>query len=84
VVLVLREAVTVLLARAALRRGLDLEISWVGRLGTFGVFTGLFWSLAVESWVTEAIFVLGVALGIYATALYAIAGRRALEARARA
>jgi cardiolipin synthase len=78
VVLVAREIATVWLARAALRRGLDLEISWLGRLGTFAVFGGLFWTLVIESWVTVALFFVGLALGIYATVLYALAGRRAL------
>ena len=78
-VLVVREIVTVALARAALRRGLDLEISWIGRFATFAVFGGLFWSLAIESWVTTAFFMIGLLLGIYATALYALAGRRALR-----
>ena len=73
-----RELVTLLLARMALRRGLEIEISWVGRLGTFGVFAGLFWSLVIDSWVTAALFLAGLALEIYATALYAISGRRAL------
>jgi cardiolipin synthase (CMP-forming) len=75
--LVVRELATVVLAELALRRGLDLEISWVGRLGTFGVFGGLFWSLAIDSWVTVALFLLGLALGVYATVLYAAAGLRA-------
>jgi cardiolipin synthase len=77
VVLAAREVITVLLAELALRRGLDLEVSWVGRLGTFGVFGGLFWSLALDSWVTVALFFGGLALGIYATVLYAVAGMRA-------
>lgn len=79
--LVVREVATVALARAALRRGLDLEISWVGRLGTFGVFAGLFWSLVLDTWLTTALFIAGLALGLYATALYALAGRRALRER---
>jgi cardiolipin synthase len=79
VLLVVREIVTVALARAALRSGLDLEISWVGRFGTFAVFGGLFWSLAIDSWITVAFFIVGLALGIYATVLYALAGRRALR-----
>jgi cardiolipin synthase len=78
VVLVVRELITVALARAALRRGLDLEISWVGRLGTFAVFGGLFWTLVLDSWVTVALFFAGLVLGIYATVLYALAGRRVL------
>ena len=73
-----RELITVALARAALRRGLDLEISWVGRLGTFAVFGGLFWTLVLDSWVTVALFFAGLVLGIYATVLYALAGRRVL------
>jgi cardiolipin synthase len=77
-VLVAREIATVFLARAALRRGLDLEISWLGRLGTFAVFGGLFWTLVIDSWVTVASFFAGLTLGIYATVLYALAGRRAL------
>ena len=54
-----REVATVVLARAALRRGLDLEISWVGRLATFGVFGGLFWTLVIDSWLTVALFLVG-------------------------
>ena len=79
VVLIVRELATMVLARAALRRGLDLEISWVGRLATFAIFAGLFWTLVIDSWVTVACFLLGIAFGIYATVLYAIAGRRALR-----
>ena len=80
-VLVVREVATVALARAALARGLDLEISWVGRLATFSVFAGLFWSMVIDSWLTVALFIAGLALGIYATALYAIVARRALRER---
>ncbi len=78
VALAVREVVTLLLARAALRRGVDLEISWVGRVATLFVFGGLFWSLVIDSWITVAIFLIGVALGIAATALYAQAARRRL------
>lgn len=76
--LVVREVATVVLARASLRRGVDLEVSWVGRFATFFVFTGLFWSLVIDSWVTVAAFLLGLALGIIATALYVQAARRRL------
>jgi cardiolipin synthase (CMP-forming) len=84
VLLLVREVVTVVLARAALRRGLDLEISWVGRLATFGVFGGLFWTLVIDSWVTVALFLVGLALGIYATTLYVLAARRGLREQAAA
>lgn len=80
VVLAVREVVTLVLARMSLRRGVDLEISWVGRVATLFTFGGLFWSLVIDSWVTVAIFLTGVALGIIATALYVQATRRHLAA----
>jgi cardiolipin synthase (CMP-forming) len=79
VALVVRELATVALARLALRRGLDLEISWVGRFATTATFGGLFLTLVVESWATEALFFAGLVLGVYATVLYALAGMRALS-----
>lgn len=78
IVLAARELVTLALARASLRRGVDLEISWVGRVSTLFTFAGLFWSLVIDSWVTVAVFLIGVALGIVATALYVQAARRRL------
>lgn len=78
VVLAVREVATLVLARMSLRRGVDLEISWVGRLATLFTFGGLFWSLVIDSWVTVAIFLIGVALGVVATALYVQATRRQL------
>jgi cardiolipin synthase len=74
--LVVRELVTLVLARMALRRGLELEISWIGRIATFLIFAGLFWSLVLETWVTSAAFIAGVVIAIYATVLYARAGLR--------
>lgn len=76
VLLAARELATLALARLALRRGVDLEISWVGRLATFFTFGGLFWSLVFDTWITVAIFVTGVAMGIVATGLYVQAARR--------
>lgn len=82
VLLAVREVTTLLLARSSLRRGVDLEISWVGRVATLFTFGGLFWSLVFESWITVAMFLIGVTLGIIATTLYARAARRTLAARA--
>ena len=78
VVLAVRELVTLVLARLSLQRGIDLEISWVGRVSTLFTFGGLFWSLVFDSWVVVAMFLIGVALGIVATALYIRAARRRL------
>lgn len=78
-VLAAREVVTMALARISLQRGIDLEISWVGRVATFFTFAGLFWSLVIDSWVTVAVFLIGVGLGIVATVLYVQAARRHLR-----
>jgi cardiolipin synthase (CMP-forming) len=83
VLLAIRELATLVLARMALRRGADLEISWVGRLATLFTFGGLFWSLVFDSWVTVAIFLIGVALGIIATVLYTVASRRVIAEQVR-
>ena len=49
--LAVREVVTLVLARMALRRGIDLEINWIGRIGVFLVFGGIFWSMVVDWWI---------------------------------
>ena len=63
-VLAVREVVTLVLAQIALRRGVDLEINWIGRIGVFLVFAGIFWSMVFDWWVIGAGFVAGVAIAI--------------------
>jgi len=65
-----REAATLVLSEMALRRRIEIEINWVGRIGVVFVFTGLFWSMVIDSWVVTAVFALGVALSIGASVLY--------------
>ncbi len=69
-ILAVREVVTLVLAELALRRGIDLEINWTGRIGVFLVFGGIFWSMVVDWWIIRAGFVVGVAMGIAATYVY--------------
>ncbi|MQA75735.1 MAG: CDP-alcohol phosphatidyltransferase family protein [Solirubrobacterales bacterium] len=69
-VLAAREVVTLALARVALRRGIDLEINWIGRIGVFLVFGGIFWSMVFDWWIVRAAFVVGVAIAILATVVY--------------
>ena len=81
-VLAVREVVTLVLAELALRRGIDLEINWIGRIAVFLVFGGIFWSMVVDWWIIRAGFVVGVAMAVAATYLYvrATLGRRAQAA----
>jgi cardiolipin synthase len=83
IALAVREVATLVLARLALRAGVDLEISWIGRLSTLFTFGGLFWSLVFDSWIVVAMFLIGVALGWLATILYTRASRRFLAEQAR-
>ena len=75
VLLALRELVTLGLSRVALRAGVDIEVNWVGRIGTFLVFGGIFWSLVFDWVVLKIGFVIGVAITIAATYIYARVGR---------
>ena len=70
VVLVVRELVTLVLAQLALRRGLDLEINWLGRIGVWLVMTGIFIALVAETFVAEVVLYVGIAFAILATVLY--------------
>jgi cardiolipin synthase len=67
---VARELVTLVLSELALRRGLDIEVNWVGRFGVALTFGGLFLSMAFESWVPTAMFIAGLVAAIAATVLY--------------
>jgi CDP-diacylglycerol--glycerol-3-phosphate 3-phosphatidyltransferase len=73
-VLVVRELVTVTLAQIGLRRGLDVEVNWLGRIGVWLVMTGIFFALAVETWVSGAVLLVGLAALIVATVQYARVG----------
>ncbi|MGH2985064.1 MAG: CDP-alcohol phosphatidyltransferase family protein [Solirubrobacterales bacterium] len=69
-VLAARELVTLVLAQMALRRGVDIEVNWIGRIGVFGIFGGIFWSMVVDWWIIRAGFVVGVAIAVLATVVY--------------
>jgi cardiolipin synthase len=65
-----REVATLVLSEMALRRGVEIEISWVGRIGVAATFGGLFLAMVFDSWIPTAMFIAGVALGVAATLLY--------------
>jgi cardiolipin synthase (CMP-forming) len=72
--LAVRELVTLVLAQLALRRGIDIEVNWIGRIGVFLVFGSMGLSLMLDWWTIEALFVLGVAISVGATWVYVRAG----------
>lgn len=80
--LVARELTTLAFSQAALRRGIEIEINWVGRIAVFLVFGGIFWSLVLDAVVVDVIFIAGVLLACAATVLYVRSGLRRAAASA--
>jgi len=74
-----RELVTLVLAQLALRRGVDLEINWVGRTSVWLTMGGIFLALVSDAWIGPAIFLVGLVGSLLASVLYVNAGLR--EAR---
>jgi cardiolipin synthase (CMP-forming) len=74
-VLAVRELVTLVLAEVALRRGIDLDINWIGRIAVFLVFGSIFWAMVLDWWIFRAAFVVGVAISVLATLVYVRAAR---------
>jgi cardiolipin synthase (CMP-forming) len=72
--LVARELVTVVAAEIGLRRGMDVEINWLGRIGVWVAMTAIFLALAVDTWVSTALLLIGLAALILASILYLRAG----------
>jgi cardiolipin synthase len=74
VALAARELVTVTLAQVGLRRGLDVEVNWLGRIGVWLVMSAIFLALAIDTWVSTAVLLIGLAALLLATVLYVRTG----------
>jgi cardiolipin synthase len=83
-VLAAREVAMLVLAHQALRRGIDVEINWVGRIAVWPVMAGVFFALVFESPLAEILFLVGLALAIVATILYVRVALGTLRHRAAA
>ena len=75
-VLVAREVITAVLAEVALRRGWELKINWLGRIAVGPVMASIFFAMVSESWVWNAMLIVGVVLGILGTIAYIRDGMR--------
>ena len=69
-VLALRELAMLAISQAGLRRGLDIEVNWVGRAGVWPTMFSLFLAMVSVTWVAEALLYVGLAMSLAATALY--------------
>jgi cardiolipin synthase len=69
-VLAARELLMLVLTQVALRHNLDLKINMVGRWAVWPTMFSLFWAMCVDSWTADALLYFGLALTLWATALY--------------
>jgi cardiolipin synthase len=76
ILVVAREVLMLVLSRYALRRGLELQINWLGRLGVAPTMGAPFFAMAGLHWLALIMLYCGLALSISATVLYV---RRGLE-----
>ncbi len=82
--LALRELAMLGLAEYGLRHGVDIEVNWPGRLSVFPIMGGIFFAMVFDGWGPSAALIVGLALAILATVLYARAGIRAVRGGAAA
>jgi CDP-diacylglycerol--glycerol-3-phosphate 3-phosphatidyltransferase len=69
-VLVAREVAVVVLARAGMGRGLDLDINWPGRLAVWPIMSALFFGLVGLRTLGSVLLYAGLALSVVALAMY--------------
>jgi cardiolipin synthase len=69
-IVIAREVGTLVLSEVGLRRGIDIEINWLGRVGVAGIMAGIFFALATGGWVPEALFVTGLLAALTASLVY--------------
>jgi cardiolipin synthase len=79
-ILVAREVFMLGLTQLALRRGIDIRVSMIGRWAVWPTMGALGLSMIVETWLSDALLYVGLALTLAATAGYVQDGVRALRA----
>jgi cardiolipin synthase len=82
-VLAARELLMLILTQFGLRRGIDLSVNWIGRWAVWPTMSALGLAMITETWVSEALLYVGLAMTLAATALYLQDGLRQLRAGAR-
>jgi len=59
-----------LLSVVVTRRGFEIEVNMVGRWGVWPTMFSLFLAMVVETWISEALLYLGIAMTLGATIQY--------------
>ena len=76
-----REVLMLALSRYGLRRGVELQINWAGRVGVAPTMGAVFFAIAGAHWLALALLYVGITLSLLATVLYVRRGMRELRAR---
>jgi phosphatidylglycerophosphate synthase len=71
-----RELATLFISYYGIHHGVDLEITWIGRISVLLIMGGIFWSMVFDWLIIQVGFCVGVGLAITATVLYVRAGRQ--------
>ena len=75
----LREGLMLVLGAWAVRRGVEVRINWLGRLGVGPVLAAPFWAMVSVEWFALLLLYSGLALSWSASFLYARDARRQLR-----
>jgi CDP-diacylglycerol--glycerol-3-phosphate 3-phosphatidyltransferase len=78
-VLAAREALMLLFTQIALRRGLDLSVNMLGRWAVWPTMSALGVAMIMETWLSEVLLYIGLAMTLAATVQYLQDGLRALQ-----
>jgi cardiolipin synthase len=70
IVLAARELLMLVLTRIGMRHGLDLKVNMVGRWAVWPTMASLGLAMVSTTWVADALLYLGLAMTLWATALY--------------
>jgi CDP-diacylglycerol--glycerol-3-phosphate 3-phosphatidyltransferase len=70
IVLAVRELLMLVLTRIGMKRGMDLKVNMVGRWAVWPTMLSLGLAMITNSWVAPALLYFGLALTLWATALY--------------
>jgi cardiolipin synthase len=83
-VVVVRELVMLAVSRYGLRRGVELEINWPGRVGVAPTMGAPFFAMAGDHAVALTMLYVGMALALLATVLYIRRGLQEIRSGATA
>ena len=77
VILAARELLMLVLTRLAMKRGVELKVNMIGRWAVWPTMFSIFLAMVSVTWVADALLYVGLAMTLWATAIYIRDGLRA-------